>query len=62
VVRCPICEKNQLAYFQSPRTTSCYYCGARWIQSGEEQAGIIARGSPGVAVPMQLQATAKESR
>ena len=26
-------------------TTSCYYCGARWMQSGDEQAGMIGWSS-----------------
>jgi len=37
VVRCPVCVKIQLVYVQSPTRTSCYYCGARWFQSGDEQ-------------------------
>ena len=45
MVRCPVCMKNQLAYVQGPTGTSCYYCGARWIQQGAEQAGVVALGA-----------------
>jgi hypothetical protein len=41
VVMCPVCTEMQLAYFKGPKRTSCYYCGARWIQEGAEQVGII---------------------
>jgi methylaspartate ammonia-lyase len=46
VVRCPVCTKVQLVYVQGPTRTSCYYCGARWIQRGADQDGIIGLGSP----------------
>jgi hypothetical protein len=46
VVRCPVCTKIQVVYVQGPPRTCCYYCGARWIQLGTEQQGIIGRGSP----------------
>jgi hypothetical protein len=63
VVRCPVCTKIQLVYVQSPTRTSCYYCGARWIQSGEEQDGIIESGSPRTAMQsLQLHPTTKETR
>ncbi len=46
MVRCPVCTKNQLVYVESPSLTSCYYCGARWRQSGADQDGIIGLGAP----------------
>jgi hypothetical protein len=46
VVRCPVCTKIQVVFVQAPTRTSCYYCGARWVQSGDDQDGIIGRGSP----------------
>jgi hypothetical protein len=46
VVSCPVCTKVQLVYVQGPTRTSCYYCGARWVQSGDEQNGIIGLWSP----------------
>jgi hypothetical protein len=45
VIRCPVCAKLQVVYVRSPSRTSCYYCGARWMQSGADQDGIIGRGS-----------------
>ena len=41
MVRCAVCTKVQLAYVEGLTRTSCYYCGARWFQSGDEQGGII---------------------
>jgi hypothetical protein len=46
VVRCPVCTKIQLVYMQVPTRTSCYYCGARWFQSGDEQDSIIGLAAP----------------
>jgi hypothetical protein len=46
VVRCPVCTKVQVVYVQGPKKTSCYYCGARWIQHGADQDAIIARHAP----------------
>jgi hypothetical protein len=46
VVRCPVCTKIQVVFVQSPTRTSCYYCGARWMQSGDAQEGIIGLRSP----------------
>jgi hypothetical protein len=64
VVKCPNCTKVQLVYVQGPTRTSCYYCGARWIQSGDEQEGIIGLGSPRSAMRFvsQTQPTAEETR
>jgi len=45
VVRCPICSETQLVYVQGPDPTSCYYCGATWVQSGDEQDGVMGPGS-----------------
>jgi hypothetical protein len=46
VVRCPVCTKVQVVYVQRPARTSCYYCGARWIQHGADQEAIVAREAP----------------
>ncbi len=46
MVRCPVCTKVQVVYVQGPTRTSCYYCGARWIQHGTDQDAIIARDGP----------------
>ena len=51
MVRCPVCTKVQLVYVRSPARTTCYYCAARWLQSGDEQDGIIGRTGPGSASP-----------
>jgi hypothetical protein len=56
VVRCPVCTKIQVVYVQGPTRTSCYYCGARWVQSGDEQDGIIGLGSPESALRSMRQA------
>jgi len=63
VVRCPVCTKIQLVYVQGPTRTSCYYCGARWVQSGDEQNGIIGLGSPPSVLRSmrQAQPTAEET-
>jgi hypothetical protein len=64
VVKCPNCTKVQLVYVQGPRRTSCYYCGARWVQSGEEQEGVIGLESPRSAMRSmsQVQPTMEETR
>lgn len=41
MVKCPVCSETQLAYVQGPTRTSCFYCGTAWVQSGDEQDGII---------------------
>jgi hypothetical protein len=51
VVRCPVCTKVQLVYVQGPSRTTCFYCGARWFQSGDEQDGIIGPMGPRSASP-----------
>ena len=51
MVRCPDCVEIQLVYVQSPTRTSCYYCGARWFQSGDEQDGIVGRMAAQSALP-----------
>jgi hypothetical protein len=45
MVTCPVCTEVQLVYVQGPRRTSCYYCGADWIQQGTDQQGAIRPGS-----------------
>jgi len=64
VVRCPVCTKIQVVYVEAPTRTSCYYCGARWIQQGAEQEGIIGLGSPPSALRSmrQVQPTAEGTR
>jgi hypothetical protein len=46
MVRCPVCTKIQIVYVRGPSRTSCYYCGAWWIQSADEQVGINALSAP----------------
>jgi hypothetical protein len=41
VVRCPVCAMVLQIYVLAPKRTSCYYCGARWVQDGEEQTAIL---------------------
>ncbi len=55
MVRCPVCTKIQMVYVQTPTRTACYYCGARWAQSGDEQDGIIGLAAP----PSALQSMGK---
>lgn len=55
MVRCPVCTKVQLVYVQGPTRSSCYYCGARWIQQGDEQEGITGLGSPPSALRSMRQ-------
>jgi hypothetical protein len=40
MVRCPACESVQIGFLVSPRPTSCYYCGATWLQEGSEQSAV----------------------
>jgi hypothetical protein len=40
MVRCPICEAVQIGFLLSPRPTSCFYCGATWLQDGSEQTAV----------------------
>src|SRR5437773_2216337 len=42
MVRCPVCESVQMGFVVSPRPTSCYYCGATWLQDGSEQTAVRA--------------------
>jgi hypothetical protein len=50
VVKCPVCMKVQVVYARAPARTSCYYCGARWIQDGADQDGVTGRGAPDSAL------------
>ncbi len=59
MVRCPVCTKIQVVYVEGPTRTSCHYCGGRWMQSGDEQNGVVGHASPGPAV--QLQQTTKDT-
>ena len=60
MVQCPSCEKVQLVYIQGPESTSCHYCDARWVQSGEEQHSIIEPGSPSFPQPLRASRTTTE--
>jgi hypothetical protein len=64
VVSCPVCTEVQLVYVQGPTRTSCYYCGARWVQSGDEQNGIIELGFPSSVLRSigRFHPTTKETR
>lgn len=64
MVRCPVCTKVQLVYVQGPTRTSCYYCGAGWIQQGAEQDGLIGLGSPQSALRSMkhVRPTTEETR
>ena len=42
MVRCPVCESVQVGFLASPRPTSCYYCGATWLQDGSDQKAVRA--------------------
>ncbi len=55
MVRCPVCAKTQLVYVRGPARTSCYYCGAGWIQHGTDQADVIGRGAPRTALRSMRQ-------
>lgn len=46
MVRCPVCTKVQLVHVVGPARTSCYYCGARWVQGEDEQFDVIAPDAP----------------
>jgi ribosomal protein S27E len=41
MVRCPICESVQIGFLVSPRRTSCYYCGATWLQDESQQTAVL---------------------
>ena len=49
MVRCPVCESVQIGFLVSPRPTSCYYCGATWLQDGSEQSVVHSRRDEGPA-------------
>ena len=49
MVKCPDCEKNQLVHVVGPARTSCYYCGASWVQSGDEQHDVLRLSARGPA-------------
>jgi hypothetical protein len=53
MVRCPICESVQIGFLVSPRRTSCYYCGATWLQDESHQTGVQgAQRRPGAHAPL----------
>jgi ribosomal protein S27E len=61
MVRCPICELAQIGFLVSPRRTSCYYCGATWLQDENQQTavrGTQVRGgeAPALGDEQELQA------
>jgi hypothetical protein len=47
MVRCPRCESVQVGFLVSPRRTSCYYCGATWLQDESHQMAIREARLPG---------------
>jgi hypothetical protein len=61
MVRCPVCTKVQLAYVRGPSRTACFYCGARWTQSGDEQEGITGLSSPQSASRAQFHPTEEKT-
>ena len=34
MTECPVCASIQIVYVVGPRPTTCYYCGATWVQDG----------------------------
>jgi hypothetical protein len=46
MVRCPVCAKVQLVHVVGPARTTCYYCGARWVQGQDEQYAVIGPDAP----------------
>jgi hypothetical protein len=40
MTECPVCASIQIVYVVGPRATTCYYCGATWIQDGTAQTGV----------------------
>jgi ribosomal protein S27E len=40
MVKCPVCLSDQVVFVEGPRTTSCPYCGASWIQDAGQQTAI----------------------
>ena len=40
--RCPVCQSVRVVLVLSPRRKSfCASCGARWVQDGSEQKGVV---------------------
>jgi hypothetical protein len=40
LVKCPVCDLVQVVFRSGPLTTSCFYCGATWVQDGPEQLAV----------------------
>jgi ribosomal protein S27E len=40
MVKCPVCLSDQVVFVAGPRTTSCHYCGAQWVQDAGQQTAI----------------------
>ena len=40
MTECPVCASIQIVYVVGPRPTTCYYCGATWVQDGNAQTGV----------------------
>ncbi len=55
MVRCPLCTKIQLVFVKGPTRTSCYSCGAQWVQRHNEQQAAIGPGSPQYALHSMSQ-------
>jgi len=49
MTECPVCASIQIVYVVGPRTTTCYYCGAMWVQDGNAQTGVHP---PAILPPM----------
>jgi ribosomal protein S27E len=49
MTECPVCESIQIVYVVGPRVTTCYYCGATWIQDGNTQTTV---SRPAIPAPM----------
>jgi hypothetical protein len=40
MTECPVCRSIQIVYVVGPKPTTCFYCGATWIQDGNEQTAL----------------------
>jgi hypothetical protein len=49
MTECPVCAAVQIVYVVGPRPTTCYYCGATWIQDGTAQTAVRR---PAIPPPM----------
>jgi hypothetical protein len=49
MTECPVCSAVQIVYVVGPRVTTCFYCGATWIQDGAAQTDVHR---PTIPTPM----------